>query len=77
MNPPVLLDAYLPGKQSTEVWSWVHNDRQSPNKCLFCKVQKGPPGMSHQQTTAGDRTLRLARPNIRILVSLSKSTVEF
>lgn len=77
MNPPVLLDAYLPGKQNTEVWSWVHNDRQSPNKYLFCKVKKGPLGMNHQQTRAGDRTLRLARPNIRIPISLSKNTMEF
>ena len=38
MNPPILLDAHLPGKQNTEVWSWVHNDRRSPDTCsVKCK----------------------------------------
>lgn len=76
MNPPVLLDAHLPGKQNTEVWSWVH-DRRSPNGYLFCKVQKGPPGMSRQESRAQDRTLWLARPRICIPTSLTKKTTEF
>lgn len=77
MNPPILLDAHLPGKQNTEVWSWVHNDRRSPNRYLFCKVQKGPPGMSRQESRARDRTLWLARLSVRIPISLTKKTMEF
>ena len=40
-------------------------------------MQKGPSGISRQQSRAGDRTLWLARPSVYIPISLTKKTTEF
>lgn len=40
-------------------------------------MQKGPSGISRQQSRAGDRTLWLARPSVHIPISLTKKTTEF